>query len=584
MLLKKLTEYSERQTLPPTGYDNTPIRWIIDLNSKFSPPSFVSTTGTSKKNDRGLIRLAPFRERTSTAIRSKLLADDGEYTFGKAKEGKKGDRKTHASKCNQDYITLLDACARETGVRAIDVVRHYLTTWDDTWNPDDFNTDMNFTFRVDGELLIDNPKIQEYWANKFWSLALEEKDEDEDSEEQVYEIKSMECHICGSPCIPVPRHPFKIKSIPHGQSKGNAIISANKNAFSSYGLVASLIAPTCKVCAENYPKAANALLKNEDTHISIGPLVYIFWTKEDTGFSFVSLLSKPEPGDVQTLIKSAFGGKDVATSIDETPFYATAFSASGARVVVRDWLETTIAAVKKNLARYFLLQKIVEWNGEEGLPIRLYELAAATVPRNKGKPDMKKLTPNIPTIIMQCALKGQPLPSWLLYQAVKRIKAERDVRKSHAALIKMVMQSYLSDEIVKEGKMERLDLTNKEPAYLCGRLLALLESIQWNALGRTNTTIVDRYYGAASSSPASVFGPLLRGAQAHLGKLRKNKEAAYIALQRKLEEIQCDLSSFPKTLNLEKQGLFALGYYHQRASDRAGAAAHKENQSQENEQ
>ena len=123
--------------------------------------------------------------------------------------------------------------------------------------------------------------------------------------------------------------------------------------------------------------------------------------------------------------------------------------------------------------------------------------------------------------------------------------------------------------------MVQLDNNNPDPAYLCGRLLAVLERIQHAAIPTASATITDRFYGTFSSAPASVAGVLLRKAQAHLGKLRKERPGAEWALQAKLEEVQSPLTCFPKTLTLEAQGMFALGYYHQRAQDRADAAARK---------
>ncbi|MBM4066492.1 MAG: hypothetical protein FJ266_12765 [Planctomycetes bacterium] len=293
-------------------------------------------------------------------------------------------------------------------------------------------------------------------------------------------------------------------------------------------------------------------------------------------FSFASLLSKPNLADVQVLIESAYKGRESAVAVDETKFYASAFSASGSRVAVRDWLETTVSSVKQNLARYFTLQRIVEPNGESHNPLGIYWLSAATVPRKKEKPDYDQLNPNVPRVMLKCALDRNPLPDWLLFQAVKRTRAEQDVRKNHAAIIKMVLFSNETDKTIQEGKMEQLDLTNKEPAYLCGRLLRVIESIQYEAQGKTNTTVVGRFYGSASSAPASVFGILLQRAQANLEKLRKEKEGAYKGLQAKITNITYpNLTSFPKTLNLEQQGLFALGYYHQRAKDIADAIAYK---------
>ena len=123
--------------------------------------------------------------------------------------------------------------------------------------------------------------------------------------------------------------------------------------------------------------------------------------------------------------------------------------------------------------------------------------------------------------------------------------------------------------------MVQLQTERTEAAYHCGRLLAVLEQIQQAALGRNvNTTIVDRFYGTASTAPATVFGTLLGQAQPHLSKLRRsNRENAAYALQNRLEEVLLKLPNFPRTLTLQEQALFALGYYHQRAHDHAQAAA-----------
>jgi CRISPR-associated protein Csd1 len=152
-------------------------------------------------------------------------------------------------------------------------------------------------------------------------------------------------------------------------------------------------------------------------------------------------------------------------------------------------------------------------------------------------------------------------------------------------LTKMVLVSN-ETEIGKEDAMERLDQSNREPAYVCGRLMAVLDAVQRAAIPGAKATIISRYFGTASSAPATVFGTLLRGAQPHLDKLRREREGAYYGLQTRLEEVLALLQSFPKTLTLKQQALFSLGYYHQRAADRAAARARKESKDteQENEQ
>ena len=190
---------------------------------------------------------------------------------------------------------------------------------------------------------------------------------------------------------------------------------------------------------------------------------------------------------------------------------------------------------------------------------------------------MATLSPNIPKVFLHFALKGGLLPEWLLYQAVNRNRMEQNVTRSRAAIIKMVLLSR-DNKNNEEGKMECLDLENRNPAYLCGRLLGVLEIVQVEAFkpSTINSTIVDRFYGTASSAPASVFGKLLRGVQPHLTKLRKGKHGTFEAMAKQLEEVQCGLTFYPKTLTLEEQGFFALGYYHQKAANRAGAIAYKQ--------
>jgi CRISPR-associated protein Csd1 len=539
-------------------YDKMRIKWLIDLDLEGEFRGFVQTQGTGKKNDPGKEYIAPHIGKTS-GVKARLLAENGEYVLGLARDPQKAAK---VAERHQAFVEQVRKCTTATQEPLVEAVLRFLDNLDiaSLPVPDDLNPAHNLTFRVDGTLPISLKSVQDYWGN----MATGGKKNRAESS-QGY----MECLVCGELRQPVKRLQFKIKRIPGPQRSGLALISANQQAFESYGLEESLIAPTCQDCGERFSKAANDLIEDERTHITIGPLVYLFWTREEQGFSIPSLLSTPEPEEVKALLSSAFSGKEVATDIDETPFYATAFSASGGRVAVRDWLDTTVGEAKRHLARYFALQRIAERDGTEGRPLRLYDLAAATV-RDLNK----DLPPNVPRVLLHVALKGGPLPTWLLFQAVKRNRSEQRITRPRAALIKMVLLSQ-QDHVTLEDTMEKLNSANRDPAYLCGRLFALLEAVQRAAIPGSNTTITDRFFGTASSAPASVFGRLLRGAQAHLNKLRKEKTGTYEALQRRLEDVQRGLTTFPRILTLEEQGLFSLGYYHQRAADRAAAIAYR---------
>jgi len=550
VLLQRLVDYSWRLDLPPRLYAEVPVRYIIELDSEgwlLGPRPTDTADPASPRTRRGVRRRAPQVQRSS-AIRPLLLADKADYTL--AYTGSRG-RPERVAACHSEYVKLLARCADCTGEPAVLAVLRFLggdplgqLVVDESFDPGAF-----ITFRVDGVFPIDLPSVQAFWA--------------QENDPESRQAPRMQCLVCGEDRPVLGRLQAKIKGVPGGQTSGTAIISANAEAFESYGLSASLIAPTCPDCAERFTKAANELLANERSRIRLGGAAFIFWTQEEVDFDLRTFLSDPKPEDVRSLLESVRTGRPPA-DVDDTGFYATALSGSGGRAVVRDWIDTTVGEVKRHLSAWFARQIIVGAWGEEPQPLGLYALATATV-----RDAARELAPPAPRALLRSALTGVPLPPGLLYQAVRRNRAEQTVTRPRAALIKLVLLGQSSNE--KEDFMVQLDSDNRTPAYRCGRLLAVLETVQRLAVPGAKSTIVDRFFGTASSAPASVFGRLLRGAQPHLAKLERDRPGAHIALQRRLEEIQGGIaaSGFPRILTLEEQGIFALGYYHQRAYDRA---------------
>ncbi len=552
MLLQRLRDYSERLDLPPILYSESPVRYIIELDAGgriLNPRPTDTADPSSPRTKRGQRRLVPSVQRSS-GIKPLLLVDKADYVLGYAGEHGKPER---AAACHEAFLELLGRCATQTGEPSVAATQTFLKggaigqlDLDDTFDPAAM-----ITFRVDGVFPVDLPSVQAFWANE--------------NDPASKDAPVMQCLVCGQERPVLDRLQGKIKGVPGGQTSGTSIISANAEAFESYGLEASLIAPTCADCGERFTKAANDLLANERTRIVVGGVAFIFWTREDAGFDLRTFIHDPQPEEVRGLIESVRKGGRVS-GVDSTKFYATALSGSGGRAVVRDWLDTTVGEVKENLARWFSRQRVVGPYGEDPQPLGLYALAAATV-----RDARKELAPPTPRALLRSALTGAPVPPGLLYQAVRRNRAEQGITRPRAALIKLVLLSHRTTD--KEDYMIQLDSDNPSPAYRCGRLLAVLEEIQRRALPGVKATIVDRFFGTASSAPASVFGRLIRGAQPHLSKLERDQRGAYVALQRRLEDVQAGLAAagFPRVLSLEDQGIFALGYYHQRAFDRAQA-------------
>ena len=559
MLLSKLKEYADEQMgeqLPPL-YALTPVAWIVVLDSDGRPVGrqpIMRIDPSTARGRRGRDMAAPEVVRAA-GIKPLLLADNGEYTFGRARDPEKQNRvdKAHAA-----YQDLVDRCASETAERAVLAVQRFyerggtnLLELGEEW---DYG--LKGTFEVileDGTRSrpIDLPAVQEFW--------LSVNTPDSDTRDQ--------CLVCGEHKPALDRLRAKIKGIRGGQSSGTSIISANSDAFESYGLKLSRVAPTCLECGEAFTRAANALIAGEGTSLSVGGTTFIFWTRQSVGFNPVTLMQQPDPAQVRALLDSVRRGRGASID-DDTEFYAVSFSGSGGRAVVRDWIDTTVGSVKESVGQWFDLQRIIDPRDEDptGLaaprPLSLFRLAVSTV----RKADDLSVTTS--RALFRSALHGTPLPMEIAFQAVRRNRAEQGVRRERAALIKLVWLGNERQLAMEENYMVALDNEHPEPAYHCGRLLAVVEQVQRAAQPGVNTTVVDRFYGAASSTPAVVFGALLRDTQPRLAKLDVRRRGG---LQNRLMEVCAQIRGFPKTLSLGQQALFSLGYYHQREHDRAVA-------------
>lgn len=551
MLLQRLSEYLDRPGVPPQLpplYGQQPIRYIIELDGagdQAGPPIDTADPAIASAR-RGTRRPAPLVQRAS-AVKPLLLADNAEYTFGLARPESRPQR---VAMCHAAYLDLLRACEETTREAAVAAVGTYLKRGDG-YLPDDLDRGALITFRVDGQMVIDLPTVQAFWAAY--------------NDPAARSAPVMECIVCGRARPVLERLQAKVKGVPGGQTSGTSLISANSEAFESYGQPASLVAPTCAECGQRFTRALNELLADPERRVVLGGMAFVAWTRDPVTFSFTTALAQPSAEMVTDLFRSVSGGGP-PPAVDETAFYGLVLSGSGGRTVVRDWIDTTVGQAKGNLLSWFRRQRIVGVFGEEPRPLGLYALAAATV-----RDPRKDLGPAVPRALLHASLTGSVVPWDVLYQAVRRNRAEQAVDRPRAGLIKLVLAS--QDNTIGEDSMVELDIGHPNAGYQCGRLLAVLEEVQRQAMPGVKATIVDRFFGTASTAPASVFGRLLRGAQPHLAKLERDREGAYIALQHRLEDVQSQITAFPRILNLQEQGLFALGYYHQRAADRSAAQA-----------
>lgn len=348
--------------------------------------------------------------------------------------------------------------------------------------------------------------------------------------------------------------------------------SVNLDSAESYGKTQGFVFPVGKKSIFEYTTALTMLLDSKN-RLRIGEVSAVCWSaksNEPLENKLVTMLlsNKDNPdehiAEVKELYNSINDGR-YSQPDDKNNFYLLGLSSNSKRIVVRFWHETTVANLSKSIAQWYddlcMIHKEHDPNYPDYLP--LPKLLGNLV--LEGKID--KLSSDIVVGIMQSALDSRIALSHSVLQTVlRRNKAEQKVTYARAALIK----AYLNRRIrrnelnnIKEINMA-LDRDRSDIGYILGRLFAVLNQIQkFSADSKINATIVDRYFGAASSTPVAVFGTLLRLSQHHLAKLRKGKLGSYVVLNKELSEIINKCQSFPNHLNLEQQGLFAIGFYHE---------------------
>ncbi len=556
MILAKLKEYADAQLhLPPEMYASVRVRWLVELTKTGRLEGFTALGNTDRGEITGELLTVPTLSR-SFGIRPKLLVDNGEYVFGVPRDPSKSHR---AGEAHISFAELIRACELATREPSVSAVRTFLEDWTPEAGdlPEDFDPALNLAFRVAGVMPADLESVREFWAQ--YTLG-----------DEVQPVGS--CLVTGRTGPVVRRLPVKVRGLPGGQRAGTSLVSANAPAFKHYGFKNALNSPISREAAEGFTKALSSLLNDPQHHVVVGPLVYVFWASGNV-FDLRAHLEKPDSTTIRDLFEAPRKGSE-PPKLTEGEVYVLALAANGGRAVVHGWLSSPIFEIQTNLRRWFEAQRISDPYGRATSPLGVYALAAAAY-----RDAAREMEPALPASLLRAALHGGQLTANVLPKALARIRAESDVTRARAALVKLALtaQGVPMDAMESLNTRPDLDGQDKE-AYLCGRLLAALEAAQRSALGNVSTSLSDRYYRGACATPATVFPLLLKLSRAHVGKLQRARPWAARAVERRLEEIVGELPRFPVALTLEQQGLFSLGFYHQRAAMRAALRERRENE------
>jgi CRISPR-associated protein Csd1 len=378
-------------------------------------------------------------------------------------------------------------------------------------------------------------------------------------------------------------HEPKIKGVAGAQSSGALLVSFNASAYESYGKSQSYNAPVGAVATFKYTNALNHLLDRRDRRVSLGDSTVVFWADDQNVLEdcLSELFSEALPGEGPTvkedqervrqarLLLTQLRDGTRATEMSEdgvpTRFFLLGLSPNASRLSVRLWVEADAAELQRLLAQHLRDIALDDTREDRLLTLRRMADATGRAVEDKGqrlKFDTKAISPQLAGDLTRSVLTGAAYPQSLLAVMLRRIHSDGEVAYARVAAIKacLVRNSRLRGNPLEVSVM--LDTTNTDAAYCCGRAFAMLEKTQADSAdGELNTTIKDRYFSSASTTPALVFPRLFRLNQHHLAKL---EHGSRIYRERQLGEVLSKVSAFPRLLSLEEQGKFVLGYFHQR--------------------
>jgi CRISPR-associated protein Csd1 len=408
-----------------------------------------------------------------------------------------------------------------------------------------------------GRTVLEREQIQGWWRS-FFAHDLQSQQEGQ--------FRGL-CQVTGEVTALSETVKSRISGLVPIGCRAEAYLVTGLGSAESYHLPGAISGMVSARGIDGFTRALNTLIEGSlagrPSRYRIGGVVFLFWTKQpvDTG---VMNLFDPDSAQVEALLNSVQRGQESLALEDANSFYLLTLSGNSARVVVRDYLETRLPRLVENLRRWFTDLRIADATRDGGghptSMFPLWQLAQATAL------DADQVAPDTSARLMTAALTAGSVPESLLTACLRRLRAEekdkRDkFRPVRMALIKLILTR------MEVPVTETLNSEERHPAYVYGRLLSVFEQIQYAALGDVNANVVDKFYGTFSAAPGLVFSRLHDNARNHLRKLRGVNERAYLALDRALTEVSALLPpARPKSvLSLQEQGLFALGYYHQKA-------------------
>lgn len=555
MILKALYDYYNRcEGLSAKGLEQKEIGYliVIDKDGTFVR---IESRMKDKKTAQTFLVLQTIK-RSGRKYAPNILWDNYEYVIGGADESaKKHDtfirmiEKLKERVSSDRYINAISEFYKKNE-KLEDIIKN------DVLYEEMHKSKKNISFLLQGESKIaaENEKV--------WNLILSQSADD-----GIYGI----CLVTGKKDSVARLH----TTIKLTKDTGPLVSFKTDRGYDSYGKEQGYNAQISGDAEFAYTTALNAMLqKGSHNKFSVGNRTFVFWASsnseaaEQTEGSLFDLLGYTEEEvddpnakieQVRKVFTAIYSGS-LKTSLEDR-FYILGLAPNSARIAVVYWSECSLKEFAEKILRHFDDMKIIDTRKERKPYMGIKSMLAAVTLNGK----QSEATPNLPEAVVKSIFQGTLYPFTLFSACIRRIRAESGNKDNNAIRIARmaIIKAYLNRINDNNKKIETmLDKSNTNQGYLCGRLFAVLENLQYAA--NKQDSIRSGYMNAASSTPSAVYPTILKLSNSHYSKLAKDKKGLAIYFDNQKKEIMAQISDFPDTLDLSDQGRFFLGYYHQK--------------------
>ena len=575
MILQALTEYyhtlEQAGKIAGPGWSPVKVSFALQIGLDGALEQVISIQTEQQRGKKTVwapqVLSLPAAVKRTVGVAANFLCDNSSYMLGIDNKGKP----QRTLECFDACKVLHEQILKDVDSPAARAVLTFFRTWDPgqarehpalVEHLDDILSGGNLIFRTTEGFVYNDPAVRRAWEAHYNAAG--------DGPQGI-------CLITGE-CGPVEAVHPAIKNVAGAQSSGAALVSFNAPAFCSYGKEQNLNAPTGKHAAFAYTTALNHLLAGRDHVYRVGDATVVCWAKNGkdaypslfSGFAF----DAPTPysfSDLQNMVKSLCDSHPVEYDTElldpNMDFYVLGLSPNAARLSVRFFLRNTFGNFLRNVQAHQDRLEIVRPAYDKFETLPLWKLLSETVNQNARD---KSPAPDLAGEVLRAILNDTLYPATLLHGVTLRIRAEHEITRGRAAIIKAYYKKFAevtereNPDIPEEVLQVPLNENSSNVPYNLGRLFSVLEAIQAAANPGINATIKDKYFNSAAATPAVIFPILLNLAQKHLKKLKGSNTGLVIFYDKQLTELCSRVGeSYPAHMSLPQQGSFQLGYYHQ---------------------